>query len=485
MAVRKSGKVAVLVVPWLLLSACTLEPRYARPEPAVADSYPRGVAYGTDTGAAQTAANDLGWRDFFGDERLQQMVEIALRNNRDLRVAVLNVQELRAQLRIQTAPLMPDVSLFADRSRSRTPAELSKTGVVEETESYTVGASLGWEIDLFGKLRSLRAAALQQYLASAQGRKAAQMLLVSQVANQYLTVLACDELLEETERTAAAARASFDIVKLQFEVGAGSELDLRQAETVVEQATANHAAQLRARAQAGNGLVLLLGQSLPTDLQSGRRLAEQGILEDLPAGLPSDLLTRRPDVQQSEALLRSANADIGAARAAFFPSIDLTGSAGSASTRLRGLFEAGSQAWTFAPTLTLPLFAGGANLGNLEASHVRREIAVAQYQKTIQAAFQEVADGLAARGTFNQQIASQVRFTAAQQRRLELAQLLYLNGETNYLDVLTAQTALYEARLALVGARLQRLQNLVDLYRALGGGWLEHSGDQPRPADAR
>ncbi len=484
MSARKYGKFAALVLPWLLLSACTLAPRYVRPEPAVADNYPQGVAYGTDT-ESQTAAADLGWRDFLGDERLQQLVEIALRNNRDLRVAVLNVQELRAQLRIQTAPLLPDVAVFADRSRSRTPAELSKTGAVEELGSYTVGASLGWEIDFFGKLRSLRAAALQQYLASVQGRKAAQMLLVSQVANQYLTVLACDELLEETDRTAVAARASFDIVKLQFEVGTGSELDLRQAETVVEQANANHAAQLRARAQAGNGLVLLLGQPLPTDLQSGRRLAEQSMLEDLPAGLPSDLLIRRPDVQQSEALLRSANADIGAARAAFFPSIDLTGTAGSASTRLSGLFEAGSQAWSFAPALTLPLFAGGANIGNLDAAHVRREIAVAQYQKTVQTAFQEVADGLAARGTFNQQIASLVRFTAAQQRRLELAQLLYINGESSYLDVLTAQTALYDARLALVGARLQRLQNLVDLYRALGGGWLARSGEPPPRADTR
>jgi multidrug efflux system outer membrane protein len=346
-----------------------------------------------------------------------------------------------------------------------------------------VGASFGWELDLFGKLRSLRDAALEQYLASKEGRKAAEILLISQVADQYLTVLAYDELLAVTDRTLDTAHASYQLVKLQFDTGTGSELELRQAETVVEQAQANRAAQLRARAQAQNGLVLLLGQPEPADMQAGRRLGDQNILEDVPAGLPSALLARRPDVLQAEALLRSANADIGAARAAFFPTISLTGTAGTASAGLAGLFKAGSAAWTLAPAITAPLFDGGANQANLDAARVRKEIGVAQYQKTIQTAFREVADGLAARGTFNDQIASLERFTDAQSRRLDLAQLLFKNGQASYLDVLTAQTDLYNAQLVLVSAHLQRLTNLVDLYRALGGGWLEQTGEKPRTGD--
>lgn len=473
---------SLVALPLLLTSACSLEPRYTRPESAVASDYPRGPAYhdtSTSAPASGVATADVGWRDFLTDPRLQGLVEIALRNNRDLRVAVLNVQEVQAQFRIQSAALWPQVSAVASRSRSRTPLDLSRTGSVENLDAYSVEASFGWELDLFGKLRSLRGAVLEQYLASMEGRKAEEILLVSQVADQYLTVLACDELLAVTDQTLEAARASFDLVKLQFDTGAGSELDVRQAETVVEEAHANRAVQVRVRAQAENGLVLLLGQPQPDGVDaSGRGLADQNILEDLPAGLPSELLARRPDVLQAEALLRAANADIGAARAAFFPSIALTAIGGAASDRLHGLFKGGSAAWTVAPAVALPLFEGGANRANLDATHVRKDIAVAQYQKTVQAAFREVADGLAARGTFDEQIAALERFTTAQQRRLELAQLLYKNGESSYLDVLTAQTDLYDARLLLVAARAQRLTNLVDLYRALGGGWLERTGER-------
>jgi multidrug efflux system outer membrane protein len=297
-------------------------------------------------------------------------------------------------------------------------------------------------------------------------------------------MLADDDLLEVTQQTLETARASYGIVKLIFDTGAGTELDLRLAETVVEQAQANQAAQLRARAQAENGLVLLLGQPVPATMAPAVKLAEQKILSDIPAGLPSELLARRPDVLQAEALLRSENANIGAARAAFFPNITLTGSAGTASAMLSGLFKAGSSAWTLAPSLAAPIFDAGANRANLDATRVGKDIGIAQYERVIQTAFSEVADGLAARGTFDSQIASLERFTAAERRRLELAQLLYKNGQASYLDVLTAQTDLYSAEQVLVSARLQRLTNLVDLYRALGGGWLEHTGDTPRSGDA-
>lgn len=476
---------AAVLLP-VLVTGCSLQPAYVRPDAPVATAYPTGPAYAASPGTTggTLSAGDMGWRDFLADPRLQQLVEIALRNNRDLRATVLNVEQVQAQFRVQSASLFPQVSAFADGSRSRTPPDLSTSGNASTLGSYSVGVSVGWQLDFFGRLRSLKTAAFEQYLASIQGRKAAEILLVSQVADQYLTMLAYDELLEVTQQTLEAARGSYDIVKLKFDTGAGTELELRQAETVVEQAQANRAAQLRLRAQAENGLVLLLGQPQPTATAAAVRLGEQAILSDIPAGLPSELLARRPDVLQAEALLRSENANIGAARAAFFPDIALTGSAGTASAALSGLFKAGSAAWSLAPSLLTPIFDAGANKANLDVARLRKDIGIAQYEKAIQTAFREVADGLAARGTFDDEVTSLERYTAAQRRRLDLAQLLYKNGAASYLDVLTAQTDLYDAELVLVSARLQRLTNLVDLYRALGGGWLEHTGDEPRPGDA-
>jgi multidrug efflux system outer membrane protein len=270
---------------------------------------------------------------------------------------------------------------------------------------------------------------------------------------------------------------------LQFNTGAGTELAVRQAETVVEQAKANYSAQVRARAQAENALVLLIGQPLPADLPPPASLNAQAILADIPAGLPSDLLTRRPDIMQAEATLRGANANIGAARAAFFPTISLTGSLGTASSALSGLFKAGSLAWGFLPSITLPIFEAGKLQANLDAATVQKDINIAQYESSIQAAFREVADGLAARGTYDDQVASLERFTQAQQRSLDLSELRFRNGVDSYLTVLTAQTGLYSAQLTLVSARMARLTNLVDLYRSLGGGWIEHTGDAPRPAE--
>lgn len=471
----------------VLASGCSLIPDYHRPDAAVADAYPAGPAYVSAISASAQGGGETGWRDFFADLRLQELIATALQSNRDLRTAILNVEFLRAQFRIQSAQLFPQVTVSAVRTRSRLPTQLAVPGTesARQRDSYSVGATLAWEIDLFGRLRSFKAAALEQYLASVEARKGFEILLVSQVADQYLLMLANDELLEVTQRTLDVALASFTLVKLQFDTGVATELDLRQAETVVEQARSNRLAQLRARAQAENGLVLLLGQPLPATATPTTRLDAQRLLADIPAGVPSELLTRRPDVLQAEALLRSANANVGAARAAFFPIISLTGSGGTASTRLSDLFQAGSAAWSLGPAIDLSIFNAGANSANLDAARVAREIGIARYQLTLQTAFREVADGLAARGTFDEQIRSLERLTAAQRRRLELAQLLYRNGQDSYLDVLTAQNDLYEAELVLVAARLQRLTNLVDLYRALGGGWVEHTGEEPRTGDAQ
>jgi len=393
------------------------------------------------------------------------------------------VAQTQAQFRIQRSALFPQVGGFADSSASRTPASLSSSGKATVGHDYSVGVSAAWEIDFFGRVQSLKDQALQQYFATAQARKAFEILLVSQVADQYLTMLAYDEFLVVTQQTLETAQASYKLTELQFQTGTGTELSLRQAETVVEHAKANLAAQVRGRAQAENALVLLLGQSIPADIPPGVPLNSQKILADIPAGLPSDLLTRRPDVMQAEAMLRGANANIGAARAAFFPSISLTGSLGTASSALGGLFKAGSLAWSLLPSITIPIFEAGKLQANLDVATVQKDINVAQYEKAIQTAFSEVADGLAARGTYSDQVASLERVAAAEQRSLDLSQLQFKNGVASYLTVLTAQTGLYSAQIELASTRLARLTSLVDLYRYLGGGWIEHTGDAPRPAE--
>jgi multidrug efflux system outer membrane protein len=467
----------------LLLAGCSLQPVYERPAPPIASAYPTSPAYKQLSSDKTFAAADTGWRDLLPDPRLQRLVEIALANNRDLRVAALNIAQAQAQYRIQRSAMLPQVNAGVSSSAVRAPLP-PLTGENVTTHDYAVGLAASWEIDFFGRLRSLNDQALQQYFATAQAHKATQLALVAAVANQYLTILADDELLAVTQNTLETAEASYKLTLLQFNGGTGTQLAVRQAETVVEQAKANHAAQLRARAQAENALVLLLGQSLPSDLPPAVALNAQSIIADIPADLPSDLLTRRPDIMEAEAVLLAANANIGAARAAFFPTISLTGSGGLESAALSSLFRGASLAWSFAPSLVVPIFQGGKLQANLDIATVQKDIRVAQYEKAIQTAFREVADGLAARGTYDDQVASLARYTLAYQGYLDLAQQRFQNGVDTYLDVLTAQTNLYNAQQQLVSARLARLTTLVDLYRGLGGGWIERTGDSPRSASA-
>jgi multidrug efflux system outer membrane protein len=489
---QKHSLIAVAVA--LFAAGCTMAPRYQRPDAPVTATFPTGGVYDAQPGATQPdaasarsangqAAADIGWREFFVDPRMQRLIEIALKNNRDLRVSVLNMQASQAQYRIVRAGLMPTLDGAASGTRQRTPADLSSTPQLI-TSSYSVGLNASWEIDFFGRVQSLKDQALATYLGTTQARKAAEIALVSQVANQYLTVLELDDLLKVTQDTLKTAEESYRITKLQFDNGTGSELDLRQAQTVVETAGANMQAEARLRAQADNALVLLLGEPLPADLPPGLTLNDQNLLTDIPAGLPSDLLTRRPDIIEAEDNLLAANANIGAARAAFFPKVTLTGSVGTLSPTLGGLFKAGSAAWSFAPSITVPIFEGGELKASLDVANIQKNVQIATYEKAIQTAFREVADGLAARGTYDQQIRLLERNAFAEQRRLDLSNLRYTNGVDSYLLVLTAQTSLYTAQQALVTARMERLQNLVTLYQALGGGWIEHTGEQPRPADA-
>ena len=466
----------------VLLAGCSLQPVYQRPDAPVAANYPAGPAYKPASSSSTPVAVDIGWRDFLTDARLQRLVEIALNNNLDLRTAALNIAQAQAQYRIQRSAQLPQLSVGASETAQRAP--LTTTGQNAATHDYSVGLSLSsWELDFFGRLQSLNDQALQQYFATAQARKATQILLVAQVADQYLTILADDDLLGVTQRTLETAQASYDLNLKQFQAGIGTELTLRQAQTVVEQAKANYTAQVRSRAQAENALVLLIGQPLPADLPSATPLNSQSVLADIPADLPSDLLARRPDIMQAEASLRAANANIGAARAAFFPSITLTGGAGLGSAALGALFHGASLAWSFIPAITVPIFEGGRLRASLDVATVQKDINVAQYQKTIQTAFREVADGLAARGTYDDQVASLERNVEASQRFLDLAQQRFQSGVDSYLNVLTAQTTLYSAQQMLVTARMARLTALVDLYRALGGGWIGHTGDAPPAAE--
>jgi multidrug efflux system outer membrane protein len=481
----KKAHLAALVAPIALMTGCSLQPIFHRPDAPVAATFPSGDAYKDPaTGGTTLPATEIGWRDFMADPRLQRIVEIALANNRDLRVSALLVMQMQEQYRIQRAQLFPQVNGIASYQASHTPGSVTTTGSTGLTfHEYSVGLSVSWTLDFFGRLRNLRDAALYKYFSMAYARKAFEILLVSQVADQYVTMLTYDELMEVTRDTLKTAQDSYNIVKQQFDVGTVNEEFLRQAEGVVQQAQANYTAYVRLRAQAENFLVLLIGQPLPNDLPPVVTLDNQKLLTDIPAGLPSELLTRRPDIQEFEATLRADNANIGAARAAFFPTISLTAGAGTASATLGGLFAAGSGFWSFVPQLAQPIFNAGSNRAFLDATKLQNDIDIANYQKTIQTAFREVSDGLAARGTYDDQVASLQRYVSSQRRFLEVALLRYKQGVDPYLNVLTAQTFYYTARLALVSAQMGRLTSLVDLYRALGGGWIQRTGEEPRPAD--
>ena len=441
----------------LVLAGCSMAPRYERPVAPVAASFP------VETPAGE-AASAIEWQRYFGDARLQQLVRLALDNNRDLRVAVLNIEQARAQYRITRADRLPTVAALATGNRVG-----NDDGDIA-TSQYTAGLGVSaFELDLFGRVKSLSDAALAQFLATEEARRAVQVSLVASVANAYLATLADEELLALTSRTLAARDESFRLVQLRFDNGVVSRVDLEQARSLVETARVAQAQQQRQLAADRNLLTLLVGQPLPASLPAGASLAETQ-LADLPAGLPSDLLTARPDIRAAEQQLISANANIGAARANFFPRISLTATAGSASTELSGLFKSGSSVWTFAPQMVLPLFDFGRNSAFLRSANTGRDIAVAQYEKAIQTAFREVADALAGQATYAEQLRAQRAVAAAETERFNLADLRYRNGAASYLDFLDAQRSLFAAQQAAVQANLARLQNQVNLYRVLGGG---------------
>jgi outer membrane protein, multidrug efflux system len=484
----------------LCLAGCTLEPRYQRPPPAVTPQWPAMPAGDSASSPAEPAADasqhsaaQIGWREFFTDPKLQALIEQALLHNYDAQIATLNIAAARAQYQIQRAELFPTISATATEQVEKFPAAVAPlaSGAGGGTGVGGVGAASGsgvfrffdvgigftsYELDLFGRIRSLNHAKLEQYLGYVETRRSTQISVIAEVANAYLTWLADAKLLRITEDTLNSQQESLDLVRLSFEGGIATALDLHQAETTVATAQANLAQYRRQVAQDQNALVVLLGAPLPGEFVADVDLDEESLLTDLPAGVPSEVLVQRPDILAAEHNLVAANANIGAARAAFFPSILLTGSYGTASTQLSGLFKQGSTAWTFSPQISLPIFAGGANVASLDLAKVQKNILVVQYEQAIQSGFREVADALAGRATLDSQVAANTALVQASSESFRLSNMRYTGGVDNYLGVLVSLRVLYTAQQSLVSVKLARLQNLVTLYKALGGGWYEHSG---------
>jgi multidrug efflux system outer membrane protein len=466
MKTRRIFPVAALTAA-LALAGCSFIPAYERPAAPVASQFQGAGASQTATATATTTASETDWQTFFKDARLKRLIALSLENNRDLRVAVLTIEQARAQLQVRQADQLPTVN--AGVSGTRGPAT---SGAI--TSTYTAGLIVtAYELDLFGRVRALSQAAQAQLLGTEEARKTVQISLIASVANNYLSLLADDALLRVTRDTMASRQESLKLMQLKFDNEAASKLELSTAQSLLEGARAAHAQATRQRALDESALVLLVGQSLPADLPAGSPLTEQGLLADLPAGVPSDLLTRRPDIRQAEHVLLANNANIGAARAAFFPRIGLTASAGVVSSDLDRLFNNGTAAWTFAPQLLAPIFDYGRNAANLESAKVARDIAVAQYEKAIQTGFREVSDALAGRATLGEQLRAQNAQLAAEQTRMQLTDLRFKHGASSAFDVLDAQRSLFATQQATVQVQLQHVQNRVTLYKVLGGGWAD------------
>lgn len=461
-------RTSTIIFSALLAGACTtLTPNYERPAAPVPASFP-----GVTADSEARAVADIAWRDYFADPRLRELIELALANNRDLRISTLNIEQARAQYRIQRADRFPAINAGIGETTTRTPGDLTTSGNATISRQYSANLGLSaWELDFFGRVRSLSEQALETYLGTEEARRSAQLSLVAEVATAWLTLAADRELRDLAQNTFETQQKSLSLTRKSFEAGASSALDLRQAETTMQRARADAALYTAQVARDENALALLAGTPVPATLLPEKLVDAVSALAELPAGVPSSVLARRPDVLQAERQLRAANASIGAARAAFFPRITLTASAGTASSTLDGLFGSGSRNWSFSPQLSLPIFNAGALRASLDVAEVQRDINVATYEKTIQSAFREVADALAERATLAEQLDARRSLVAAAKKSFELSEARYKGGVDSYLNLLDAQRSLYGAELELIGTRLADATNRVALYKALGGGW--------------
>ena len=445
----------------LLLAGCSMAPDYQRPE----------VPQGASWQVSSDAKTNLGWQQQFSDPTLQSLIRSALENNRVLRLAALNVQSYEAQYRIQRAAQLPTLAVGASSSRQQTSGDLNGTGAEQISSQHSAEVGItAYELDLFGRVQSLKDQALETYLAQIETQRSTQISLVSSVASAYLTLVADQELLTLSQSTLDTERESYQLTQKKFELGAASDMELAQSRTTLESARVSTAQYQRQVHQDRNALALLLGTSLPSSLNLPTTLAEVNFAP-IPVGAPSSLLQQRPDILAAEHSLKAANANIGAARAAFFPTITLTATAGTASNELGHLFDGGTGTWSFIPQLNLPLFDGGKRVADLDVAEVSEKQAVATYEKSIQTAFKEVADTLGTQEYYQQQWEAQQELVKANQRYFELAEHRYAQGVDSYLTRLDAQRSLFSAQQALVSTRLAQLSNQISLFKAVGGGW--------------
>ncbi len=464
------GKISLILAAAVIFTGCTMIPNYNRPQAPVPEAWPEGSVYRDVAGDPDAPlAADLRWKEFFTDSRLQAVIETALENNRDLRVAALNVEKARAMYRIQRSDLLPKLNATGSGFKQRVPGDLSSTGNDMIAEEYRVELGIAaWELDFFGRIRSLSRQALESYFATEEARRGAQLLLVSEVANAWLKLAADRENLDLARSTLTSQQAAYDLIRRRVEVGLTAELDLYQVQTRVDAARVDVARFSAEVARDENILALLAGKAVPENLMPAD-LSSVAPMAPVFAGTSSAVLLNRPDIQQAERRLRAANANIGAARAVLFPRISLTTALGTASSDLSGLFDSGSRTWTFGPQIGLPVF-DPRIWSALTVSKVEREIALTQYEGAIQSAFREVADALADNGSIGDQLAAQQSLVEATAEAYRLSNARYEKGSDIYLTVLDAQRALYGAQQGHIAIRRAELANKIKLYAVLGGG---------------
>lgn len=454
----------------LALSACAMIPKYEQPAVAVPDAFQH------DTAQSGIVAASLGWQDYFADPRLHRLIEIALERNTDLRGAALNAEAVRAQYMISRAALLPGINASGTGQRGRVAADLSSKGSSYVSSAYNVGLGVtSYELDLFGKVRSTSQAALQSYFASVAARDATHLSLISSVAKAYFNERYAEERMALAQRVLQTREQTYKLTQLRHRAGVISAVDLRQQEALIESAKADYASAVQAREQARNAMAVLLNQPLPADLPAGLPLSRQFAIKQLPAGLSSEVLLNRPDIRAAEFALKRANANIGAARAAFFPSISLTGMIGTGSTELSGLFKGGNSTWTFAPSINLPIFNWGSNVANLDYAKIMQQAEIVNYEAAVQSAFRDVSDALVAREQLDKTYAANAQQSKAYADALRLINLRYRHGVASALDLLDAERSSYAADTTQLATQLTLLENMADLYKALGGGLKQHT----------
>lgn len=461
-------KLMPLVATLFLAGCINLAPSYERPEAPISKTWPQGEAYQQ---SEARRAELPEWQSFIKDDRLKQLIQLGLDNSRDLKIAVFNIEKARAQYGVQRSALFPSIGAVANMTRQHTAGTLSSTGQSSTGSQYSAQLAMSsYELDFFGRVRNLNQQALQAYLQTEDARRTTQSTLVSDIANAWLTLGADQALLQMQQTTLKSQEESFKLIEASYKLGAASRLDYEQARSTVAAARASIANYIRAVAQDKNALTLLVGTEVPEDLLPTTIELNATLEVSLPEGLPSEVLMNRPDIASAERGMISANANIGAARAAFFPSVSLVASGGAGSTSINDLFKNGSMVWSFSPNINLPIFTGGLNYSNLQAANANQKIAVATYEKTIQSAFKEVADALAVQGTAGTALMAQKDYMESSKKAYELTQEQYKYGAVAYADVMNALRTYVSAQQAYISAELTSASSLVMLYRALGGG---------------